>query len=62
MNNLSFRKYCLGLIAVFAIVFFAATSFAGEYASVKKDGVNIRSGPSTKNKSEADWARAMLIR
>lgn len=50
MNNLSFRKYCLGLVAVFAIVFFAATSFAGEYASVKKDGVNIRSGPSTKNK------------
>jgi SH3-like domain-containing protein len=50
MNNLNFRKYSLGLITAFAIVFFAATCFAGEYASVKKDGVNIRSGPSTKNK------------
>ena len=28
---------------------FTAAGFAAEYVSVKKDGVNIRSGPSTKS-------------
>jgi SH3-like domain-containing protein len=31
------------------LVFLAELCFAGEFASVIKDGVNIRSGPSTKN-------------
>jgi len=46
----NFQRFSLGFITALAIVFFAVTCFADEYASVKKDGVNIRSGPSTKNK------------
>ena len=35
-------------VAIFVIaIFFASSSFAAEYISVKKDGVNIRSGPNT---------------
>lgn len=30
------------------IVFFSTTAFAATYVSIKKDGVNIRSGPATK--------------
>ena len=46
----NFQRLSLGFITALAIVFFAVTCFADEYVSVKKDGVNIRSGPSTKNK------------
>ena len=46
----NFQRLSLGFITTLAIVFFAVTCFAGEYVSVKKDGVNIRSGPSTKSK------------
>lgn len=40
----------LGLALVVCLVTFTLTAptFAAEYASVKKDGVNIRSGPDTK--------------
>lgn len=39
-----------GIIAGILLLFFLETSsFAGDFASVIKDGVNIRSGPSTKN-------------
>lgn len=34
-------------IALLILVSFCLPSFAAEYASVKKDGVNIRSGPDT---------------
>ena len=50
MKTSNFQRLSLGFITALAILFFATTSFAGEYVSVKKDGVNIRSGPSTKNK------------
>ena len=41
----------LFLITVFALFIstLSATGYAGEYVSVKNDGVNIRSGPSTEN-------------
>lgn len=41
------RKLFLYPVLVFFIVAFSAAAFAAEYVSVKKDGVNIRSGPST---------------
>jgi SH3-like domain-containing protein len=50
MKISNFQRLSLGFITALAIVFFTGTCFAGEYVSVKKDGVNIRSGPSTKNK------------
>jgi SH3-like domain-containing protein len=37
----------LGLMVFFQIFFLAASSLAAEYVSVSKDGVNMRSGPST---------------
>lgn len=40
-------KICLMTTVLF---FFAMPAMAAEYVSVNKDGVNIRSGPSTKNK------------
>lgn len=46
----NFQRLSVVFITALAIVFFAGTCFADEYVSVKKDGVNIRSGPSTKNK------------
>ena len=46
----NFQRLSLGFITALAVVFFAVTCFADEYVSVKKDGVNIRSGPSTKSK------------
>jgi SH3-like domain-containing protein len=50
MKIMNFQRLSLGLIISLAIVILAVPSFAAEYGSVKKDGVNIRSGPSTKNK------------
>ncbi len=50
MKTSNFQRLSLGFITVFSILLFSVTCFADEYVSVKKDGVNIRSGPSTKNK------------
>jgi SH3-like domain-containing protein len=36
-----------GLLACLLLLFFSASSFAAEYVSVNKDGVNLRSGPGT---------------
>ena len=63
----------IGKISTFIfLLLFAQNSFAAEYASIKNDGVNIRSGPSTKNevlwevfkdypveiiKREGDWVQ-----
>ena len=38
----------LQLIIPLFIVFYSSTSFAAQYVSIKKDGVNIRFGPGTK--------------
>lgn len=38
-----------GFSALIILFFLLSPCFAAEFASVKKDGVNIRSGPSTKN-------------
>jgi len=44
-----FRTFLLAAAALL-ILTFAATAQAEEYVSVKKDGVNMRSGPSTNDK------------
>ena len=49
MNTLNFRKLFLGTFVALCLLSFTAAGFAAEYVSVKKDGVNIRSGPSTKS-------------
>ncbi len=61
-----------GLTILILFIFTNISAYAQEYASVIKDGVNIRSGPSTKNevlwevfkgfpveilKREGDWAQ-----
>ena len=37
------------ILIIFSFLIFATESFAADYISVKKDGVNIRSGPGTSN-------------
>ena len=50
MKMKAFPKFFLtGVVALF-ILSLTATGHAAEYVSVKKDAVNIRSGPSTKSK------------
>lgn len=50
MKTKAFQKLLIaGVVALFILSLSAAVS-AAEYVSVKKDAVNIRSGPSTKNK------------
>jgi len=49
MKTTILRKFFLGTVAALFLLSFAAAGIAAEYVSVKKDGVNIRSGPSTKN-------------
>ena len=49
MKTTTLRKLFLGTVAALFLCSFAAAGIAAEYVSVKKDGVNIRSGPSTKN-------------
>ncbi len=41
-------KMVAGISTLLFVLFFATISIAAEYTSVKKDGVNIRSGPDTK--------------
>ena len=40
--------FALRFIIPFLIIFYSSTAFAATYVSIKKDGVNIRSGPGTK--------------
>ncbi len=42
------KKNIQRLLIAFIILIFSTPAFAAEYISVNKDGVNIRSGPSTK--------------
>ncbi|MCK5436780.1 MAG: SH3 domain-containing protein [Desulfobulbaceae bacterium] len=41
------KRFWQGLAIFVIAIFFSSSSFAAEYISVKKDGVNIRSGPNT---------------
>jgi SH3-like domain-containing protein len=49
MNATTITKKILGIQLLLLILFIAEIAVAGDFASVLKDGVNIRSGPSTKN-------------
>lgn len=50
MKNAIFQKFFLATVVALFILSLSAAGFAGEYVSVKKDGVNIRSAPNTKSK------------
>ncbi len=50
MKTTAFRKLFLAGVAALLILSVTDTGRAAEYVSVKKDAVNIRSGPSTKSK------------
>ncbi|MDX1775932.1 MAG: SH3 domain-containing protein [Desulfobulbales bacterium] len=50
MKNATFQKLFSGAVFALFIMSLATAGIAGEYVSVKKDGVNIRSGPNTKSK------------
>ncbi len=47
MKTMTFQRIFLGTVVALFILSLAAAGYAAEYVSVKKDGVNIRSGPST---------------
>jgi SH3-like domain-containing protein len=47
-SNLSKFSFCL--VTILSTIALTSACFAADFVSVKKDGVNIRSGPSTKNK------------
>ena len=49
MKNTTFQRLFLGTVVALFILSLSAAALAAEYVSVKKDGVNIRSGPDTKN-------------
>jgi SH3-like domain-containing protein len=50
MNNaITIVKKLVGISLIVTVFFIAEIAAAGEFVSVLKDGVNIRSGPSTKN-------------
>lgn len=50
MKTMTFQRLLLGTLVALLIMSSAAAGLAAEYVSVKKDGVNIRSGPNTKSK------------
>ena len=50
MKNAISKKFFLATVVALFILSLSAAGFAGEYVSVKKDGVNIRSAPNTKSK------------
>lgn len=50
MKTTTFQRLFLGTVVGLFILSLAAAGSAAEYVSVKKDGVNIRSGPNTKSK------------
>jgi SH3-like domain-containing protein len=49
MKTTTSQRLFLGTIIALFILSLPAAGLAAEYVSVKKDGVNIRSGPSTKS-------------
>jgi SH3-like domain-containing protein len=49
LNATTIVKKILGIQLLIIVFFIAEIAVAGDFASVMKDGVNIRSGPSTKN-------------
>jgi SH3-like domain-containing protein len=49
MKTTTFQRLFLGTVVAMFILSLSAAGVAAEYVSVKKDGVNIRSGPSTKS-------------
>jgi SH3-like domain-containing protein len=49
MKTTTSQRLFLGTVIALFILSLPAAGFAAEYVSVKKDGVNIRSGPSTKS-------------
>jgi len=49
MKITTFQRLVPAAVAALFILSLSAACFAGEYVSVKKDGVNIRSGPDTSN-------------
>ena len=49
MTNKTSQYLFLAVVAIFILILIAPVQ-AAEYVSVKKDGVNIRSGPSTSDK------------
>jgi len=49
MKTTIFQRLFLGTVVALFILSLAAAGLAAEYVSVKKDGVNIRSGPDTKH-------------
>ena len=49
INKVRRKKNVLAVAIFTASLFLSITCLAADYVSVKKDGVNIRSGPSTKN-------------
>ncbi len=50
MKTTAFQKLFLSIVAALFVLSLTVTGHAEEYVSVKKDAVNIRSGPSTKSK------------
>ena len=48
MKTTTFQRLFLGTVVALFIISLSAAGLAAEYVSVKKDGVNIRSGPDTK--------------
>lgn len=50
MKIKTFRRFAIGTVIALFAMSLAPAGNAAEYVSVKKDGVNIRSGPSTKSK------------
>ena len=49
MKTTTFQRFFLGTVVALFILSLSAPCIGAEYVSVKKDGVNIRSGPSTKS-------------
>jgi len=49
LNATTIVKKILGIQLLIIVLLIAEIAVAGDFASVMKDGVNIRSGPSTKN-------------
>jgi SH3-like domain-containing protein len=50
MKTRAYRNFSLATIVAIIFLSLSVAGHAAEYVSVKKDAVNIRSGPSTKNK------------
>jgi len=50
MKTTTFHRLFLGTVVTLFFLSISAACLAGEYVSVKKDGVNIRSGPNTTSK------------